>query len=92
MADTHTDRHNVPGPASLEEEVVLAQERIYLVECGVHKVGCTERRTMRHMIVACDLDLPVMQEENEAVGAVGAVKQKIEHLSLEWAHNHRRLC
>jgi hypothetical protein len=51
MADMHTDRQNVLGPASLEEEVVLAQDRIYLVDCGVHMVGGKERRMMRHMVV-----------------------------------------
>jgi len=94
MADTRTDRHNVLGPASLEEEVVLAQDRIYLVDCGVHMVGGKERRMMRRMVVVRESDSRVVQVENEAVGEVGAAKQRIERLSSEKAdcYNHRPLC
>lgn len=56
MADTRTDRQNVPGPASLEEEVASAQDRIYLVECGGHMFGDKERRPMKHMIAVCESD------------------------------------
>ena len=55
-ADTRTDRYNVLGLASLEEEVVVAQDRIYLVDCGVDMVGGKERRMMRRMVVVCDSD------------------------------------
>ena len=56
MADTRKDRRNVPGLASLEEEVASAQDRIYLVECGGHMAGDKERRTMRRMIAVCESD------------------------------------
>ena len=82
MADTRTDRQNVPEPASLEEEVASAQGRIYLVECDAHTVGDKKRRTARRMIAVRESDSPVMQVEgNDAVGAVGAARRKIEHLS-----------
>jgi hypothetical protein len=83
MADTRTERQNAPGPASLEEEVASAQERIYLVECGAHIVGDKERRTMRRMIAVCESDSPVMQKGNEGVGVVGAARQRIGRSSTE---------
>ena len=59
-ADIRTDRYNVLGLASLEEEVVVAQDRIYLVDRGVDMVGGKERRMMRRMVVVCDSDLLVV--------------------------------
>jgi len=95
MADTRTDdKQNVLEPASLEEEVVLAQDRIYLMDCGVHMVGGKERQMMRRMIVACGSDSLVGQVGNEVGGEVAVAKQMIERLSVEKAdcHNHRHLC
>lgn len=94
MADTRTDRQNVLEPASLEEEVVLAQDRICLMDCGVHMVGGKERQMMRRMIVACESDSLVGQVGNEMGGEVGGEKQRIERLSAEKAdcHSHRHLC
>jgi hypothetical protein len=94
MADTRTDRQNVLEPASLEEEVVLVQDRIYLMVCGVYMVGGKERQMMRRMMVACGSDSLVVQVGNEVGGEVEVVKQRIEHLSAEGAscYNHRHLC
>jgi hypothetical protein len=83
MADTHMEKHNVPGPASPVEEVVLEQVRIYLAQHGVHTAGGKERRMMKHKIAACDSDSPVMQEGNEVVVVVVVEEQRIERLSSE---------
>lgn len=94
MGDMHTDRQNVLGPASLEEEVVLAQDRIYLADCGVRMVGGKERRMTRHMVVVRESDSLVVQVENEVVGEVEAAKQRIGRWSSEKADccNYKHLC
>jgi hypothetical protein len=49
---------------------------------------------MMRMVVACDLDLPVMEEGNEVGVAAVVAEQRIGRLTSELAnyHNHRHLC
>jgi hypothetical protein len=95
MADTRMNRQNDPWDPSLEEGVVLGRDHIYLMRHDVRMVGGKEKRMMTRMVVACDLDLPAMQEGNEvAVAVVVVVEQRIGRLTSELAnyHNHRHLC
>jgi hypothetical protein len=57
-------------------------------------VGGKEKRMMMRMVVACDLDLPVMEEGNEVGVAAVVAEQRIGRLTSELAnyHNHRHLC
>jgi hypothetical protein len=94
MADTRMNRQNDPWDPSLEEGVALGRDRIYLMGHDVRMVGGKEKRMMTRMVVACDLDLPVMQEGNEVGVVVVVAEQRIGRLTSELPnyHNHRHLC
>jgi hypothetical protein len=92
------NRQNDPWDPSPEEEVVLGQDRIYPMGHDVRMVEGREKQMMMRMVVACDLDLLVMQGGNE-VGVVVVVvvvvaEQRIGHLTSDLVnyHNHRHLC
>jgi hypothetical protein len=88
------NRQNDPWDPSPEEGVVLGRDRIYLMGHDVRMVEGKEKRMMTRMVVACDLDLHVMQEGNEVGEAAVVVEQRIGRLTSELAyyHNHRHLC
>lgn len=95
MADTRKNRQNDPWGPSPEEGIVLGRDRIYLKGHDVRMVAGKEKRMKTRMVVACDLDLPVMQEGNEVgVAAAVAAEQRVGRLKSELAnyHNHRHLC
>jgi hypothetical protein len=74
MADTRKNRQNDPWVPSLEEVVVLGRERIYLMGHDGCMVGGKEKQMMMRMVVACDLDLPVMEEGN-VIGVAAVVAE-----------------
>jgi len=88
------NRQNDPCDPSLEEGVVLGPDHIYPMGHDVRMVGSKEKRMMTRMVVACDLDLPVMQGGNEVGVAAVAAEQRIGRLASDLAnyHNHRHLC
>jgi hypothetical protein len=95
MVDTRMNRQNDPWVPSLEEGVVLGRDRIYLTAHDGRMVEGKEKQMMTRMVVACDLDLPVMEGGNEVVGvAVVVAEQRVGRLTSELAnyHNHRHLC
>ena len=86
------DRHKVLEPPNLGEEVALVQGRIFLVEYGAHKFGGTEKLRMTRMVVARELDSPVIQGGNETVAAAVEAEQRIGNSEQVSCHNHRPLC
>ena len=89
------NRQNGPWVPSLEEAVEVGRDRIYLMGHDGCMVGGKEKRMMMRMVVACDLDLPVMEEDGNAVGVAAVVAEhRIGRLTSELAdyHNHRHPC